>query len=102
VQRGEIWAYRPALPRPGQSLLRLILSAPGVNDNPALPVVIGAQVLDHDPGGLLSVRLEGHGWLSLLTIEAVLRSRLDAHVGTASAAEMEAVEVALAAMLDMR
>ena len=51
---------------------------------PALPVVIGAQVIDRDPGGLLSVRLEAHGWLSLLTIEPVLRSRLDEHVGTAS------------------
>lgn len=49
--------------------------------------MIGAQVLDRDQGGLLS--LEGHGWLSLLTIEAVLRSRLDAHVGTATAQEME-------------
>ena len=102
MQRGEIWAYRPALPRPGQSLLRLILSAEGVNRNPALPVVIGAQVLDRDPGGLLSVRLHPHGWLSLLTIEAVLRSRLDEHVGTATPDEMAAVEVALAAMLDMR
>jgi len=102
VQRGEIWAYRPALPRPGQSLLRLILSAEGVNRNSALPVVIGAQVLDRDPGGLLSVHLHPHGWLSLLTIEAVLRSRLDERVGTATPDEMAAVEVALAAMLDMR
>jgi mRNA-degrading endonuclease toxin of MazEF toxin-antitoxin module len=101
VQRGQIWAYRPALPRPGQSLLRLILSADGVNQDPGLPVVIGAQVIDRDPGGLLSVRLEAHGWLSLLTIEPVLRSRLDEHVGTASPDEMAAVGVALAAMLDM-
>lgn len=102
MQRGEIWAYRPALPRPGQSLLRLILSAEGVNQNTALPVVIGAHILDRDPGGLLSVRIGSLGWLSLLTIEAVLRSRLDEHVGSASAEEMAAVEVALAAMLDLR
>lgn len=48
------------------------------------------------------MRLEEHGWLSLLTIEPVLRSRLDEHVATATAEEMEAVDVALAAMLDMR
>ena len=101
MRRGQIWAYRPALPRPGQSLLRLILSAEGVNRDPALPVVIGAQVLDRDPGGLLSVHLDAHGWLSLLTIEPVLRSRLDEHVGTATPDEMAAVEVALSAMLDM-
>jgi mRNA-degrading endonuclease toxin of MazEF toxin-antitoxin module len=36
-----------------------------------------------------------------LTIEAVLRRRLDQHVGTASTEEMEAVERAAAAMLDL-
>jgi len=46
VHRGEIWTYRPALPRPGQSLLRLILSAEGINQTTELPVVIGVQVLD--------------------------------------------------------
>lgn len=100
MQRGQIWAYRPALPRPGQSLLRLILSAEGVNQDSSLPVVTGAQVIDRDPGGLLSVRLDPHGWVTLLTIEAVLRSRLDEHVATASAEEMASVGVALAAMLD--
>jgi mRNA-degrading endonuclease toxin of MazEF toxin-antitoxin module len=64
-------------------------------------VVIGAQVLDRDPGGLLSVHLDAHGWLSLLTIEPVLRSRLDEHVGTVTPDEMAAVEVALGAMLEM-
>ena len=51
---------------------------------------------------MLSVHLNGHGWLSPKTIEAVLRSRLDARVGSATAEEMQAVEVAPAAMLDMR
>lgn len=102
MQRGEIWGYRPVLPRPGQSLLRMILSADGVNRDSVLPVVIGAQILDRDPGGLLSVRVGVHGWLSLLTIEAVLRSRLDDHVATVTAEESAAVDVALAAMLDMR
>jgi mRNA-degrading endonuclease toxin of MazEF toxin-antitoxin module len=101
VHRGEIWTYRPVLPRPGQSLLRLILSAEGINKTAELPVVIGVQILDRDPGGLLSVHIEPHGWASMLTIEAVLRRRLDAHVGTASTEEMEAVERAAAAMLDL-
>ena len=30
VRRGEIWQYRPVLERPGQSLLRLIVSADGL------------------------------------------------------------------------
>jgi hypothetical protein len=39
--------------------------------------------------------------LSVLIIEAVLRSRLDTHVCTAFAEEMAAVDVALAPMLDL-
>jgi mRNA-degrading endonuclease toxin of MazEF toxin-antitoxin module len=101
VHRGEIWTYRPALPRPGQALLRLILSTDGFNAEPDRPVVIGAQVVDHDPGGLLNVRLGDQGWVSLPTIEAVLRSRLDERVAVASPDQMSAVTTALSAMLDL-
>ena len=101
MHRGEIWTYRPALPRPGQALLRLILSTDGFNDDPDRPVVIGAQVVDHDPGGLLNVRLGDQGWVSLPTIEAVLRSRLDLLVGEATKEQMTAVATALGAMLDL-
>jgi mRNA-degrading endonuclease toxin of MazEF toxin-antitoxin module len=100
VHRGEIWTYRPALPRPGQSLLRLILSADDFNDNDSYQVVIGAQVVARDPG-LLSVRLGGERWLSLVTVEPVLRSRLDEHVATATAEEMDRVRFAMGALLDL-
>lgn len=57
--------------------MRLIISAQGINDAEH-PVVLGLQVLDRDPGGLLSIRLGPLGWASVLTIEAVLRGRLGA------------------------
>lgn len=98
MHRGEIWSYRPALPRAGQSVLRLILSADEFNDNGSYRVVIGAQIVDRDPG-LLSVRLHGDHWLSLVTVEPVLRSRLDEHVDTASPEEMDRVTFALGALL---
>ena len=101
MHRGEIWTYRPALPRPGQSVLRLILSADEFNDNASYRVVIGSQVVERDPG-LLSVRLDGDRWLSLITVEPVLRSRLDEHVATASVEEMDRVQFALGALLDLR
>ena len=100
MHRGEIWTYRPALPRPGQSLLRLILSADDFNDNHSYQVVIGAQVVGRDPG-LLSVRLGEERWLSLVTLEPVLRSRLDEHVGTATVDEMDRVRFAMGALLDL-
>ncbi len=94
--RGEIYAYRPVLERPGQSRARLIVSSHGVNDADH-PTVLGLHVLDRDPGGLLSVAVGGVGWASVLTIEAVLRRRLGELLGVASAEELEAVDVALRA-----
>lgn len=100
MQRGEVYEYIPVLPRPGQSRARLIISAQGVNDADH-PVVIGLQVLDRDPGGLLSVRIGELGWASILTIEAVLRSRLGALLHTTSPEQLEAVDTALRAAQDL-
>lgn len=98
MRRGEIWTYRPVIERPGQSRLRLIVSADALNDDETLPAVRGIQILDRDPGGLLIVRIEPHGWANVMTSEAVMRRRLGEQVGTAAVEEMEAVEVAIAAM----
>ena len=90
--------YQPVIERPGQSRLRLIVSNDALNHDESLAVVRGVQILDHDPGGLLTVRIEPHGWAQVMTSEAVMRRRLVEQVGTATAEEMEAVEVAIAAM----
>ncbi|MBV9161110.1 MAG: hypothetical protein JO309_07780 [Pseudonocardiales bacterium] len=100
MQRGEVYEYIPVIPRPGQSRMRLIISAAGINEADH-PVVLGLQVLDRDPGGLLSIRLAHLGWASVLTIEAVLRSRLGNLIYTATGEEMEAVSVALRAAQDL-
>jgi mRNA-degrading endonuclease toxin of MazEF toxin-antitoxin module len=101
VRRGEIWRYRPVLERPGQSTLRLIVSADGINAAQSLPVVLGLHVLGSDPGGLLAVHIEPHGWVSALTIEAVMRRRLVEHVGTAAVDVMGLVDAALRAAQDL-
>jgi mRNA-degrading endonuclease toxin of MazEF toxin-antitoxin module len=101
VRRGEIWRYRPVLERPGQSTLRLIVSADGVNAAVGLPVVLGLHVLSSDPGGLLAVRIEPHGWASALTVEAVMRRRLVEHIGTAGGDAMELVDAALRAAQEL-
>lgn len=101
MQRGEVWRYDPAVFRRGQSTLRLIVSARAVNDDPGLPVVLGLHVLDGDPGGLLAVRIAGHGWASALTVEPVLRSRLLEHLGTADAETMDDVAAALRAAQEL-
>ena len=100
LRRGEVYAYTPVLPRPGQSLHRLIVSADALNDSP-IPITLGMQVVDQDPGSLLAVRLEGHGWAVVTTIEQVMKSRLGERAGTISPDEQRAVDNALRAALDL-
>ena len=100
LHRGEVYVYTPVLPRPGQSLLRLVVSADALNDSP-IPVTLGLQVVDQDPGSLLAVRLEGHGWAVVTTIEQVMKRRLGALVGTIAPDEQRAVDDALRASLEL-
>jgi mRNA-degrading endonuclease toxin of MazEF toxin-antitoxin module len=101
VKRGEVWRYRPVLDRPGQSRLRLIVSADAINAAEGLPVVLGLHILDSDPGGLLAVHIAPHGWASALTIEAVVRRRLVEPVATATAEAMELLDAALRAAQEL-
>jgi mRNA-degrading endonuclease toxin of MazEF toxin-antitoxin module len=100
VRRGEIWQYRPVLERPGQSLLRLIVGADVVNEGDGA-IVLGVHLVDRDPQTLLAPRIGAHGFANVMTIEAVLRRRLDARIGLATPEEMEQVSHALRAAQDL-
>jgi mRNA-degrading endonuclease toxin of MazEF toxin-antitoxin module len=64
-------------------------------------MVLGLHVLTSDPGGLLAVRIEPHGWVSALMIEAVMRRRLVEHIGTAAVEAMGLVDAALRAAQEL-
>jgi mRNA-degrading endonuclease toxin of MazEF toxin-antitoxin module len=100
VRRGEVWQYRPVLERPGQSLLRLIVSADFVNKGDGV-TVLGVHLVDRDPESLLAPRIGAHGFANVMTIEAVLRRRLDARIGLATPDELEQVSDALRAAQDL-
>lgn len=100
MQRGEIYEYVPVLTREGQSRLRLIISSQSINDADH-PVVLGLQLVERDPGGLLNVRIGELGWAPVLTIEAVLRRRLGALIGVATDEEMDAVATVLRVAQDL-
>ena len=100
LHRGEVYTYTPVLPRPGQSLLRLIVSADALNDS-SIPITLGLQVIDRDQGSLLSVHLEGHGWAVATTIEQVMKRRLGELAGRISTDEQHAVDNALRAALEL-
>jgi mRNA-degrading endonuclease toxin of MazEF toxin-antitoxin module len=100
LRRGEVRSYKPVLERPGQSRQRLIVSADPLNESD-LPVVLGLQVVDHDPGSLLAVHLDGRGWAVVTTIEQVVKRRLGDVAGAISPDEQRAVDNALRAALEL-
>jgi mRNA-degrading endonuclease toxin of MazEF toxin-antitoxin module len=101
VRRGELWRYEPVISRQGQSTLRLIVSADGINDAESLPIVYGLHVLDSDPGELLAVQVESWGWASALTLERVMRRRLVERVGAVTGEILERVDASLRAALEL-
>jgi len=100
VQRGDLFVYVPVIPRPGISILRLIVSSDTVNDS-EIPWVLGVHLLAEDPGSLLAPRIGDHGWAVVTTIERVMRSRLGEQTGVATPDEMQQVDIALRAALDL-
>ncbi len=103
MRRGEIWRYDPVIRRGDAPALRLIVSADGINDAaPAdAPVVFGVHLLPSDPGKLLAVRIERHGWASAMTLETVIRRRLVEFVDTVDPEVMGDIDSALRAALDL-
>jgi mRNA-degrading endonuclease toxin of MazEF toxin-antitoxin module len=100
VQRGDLFVYVPVIPRPGISILRLIVSSDTVN-NSEIPWVLGVHLVAEDPGSLLAPRIGDHGWAVVTTIERVMRSRLGEQTGVATPDEMQQVDIALRAALDL-
>jgi hypothetical protein len=81
--------------------LRLIVAAQALLDS-GMSVITSLQVVeDEDPESLLAPRVGGVGWAVATKIEQTLVSRLQEHVATASDDEMEQVNVALRASLDL-
>jgi mRNA-degrading endonuclease toxin of MazEF toxin-antitoxin module len=98
IRRGEVWRYESYVNRPGRTGLRLVISADEVNGADRIPVVLALEVLDADPGGLLSVKLDEGSWASALSIVACQKSRMAEHVATADEATMELVSSSLRAV----
>lgn len=103
MRRGEIWRYNPVVTRGDAPTLRLIVSADGINaaDGRDAPVVFGVHLVPTDPGRLLAVRIDPHGWATVMTLETVIRRRLVEHIATVGPEIMDSVDIALRAALDL-
>ena len=100
-RRGEVWRYDPVVFRPGVSVLRLIVSAEPINRDSGLRVVLAVNVVDSDPGGLLAVAVDDLGWVSALTVQPIMRSRLLERIAITTPETMEQVGAALRAAQDL-
>jgi mRNA-degrading endonuclease toxin of MazEF toxin-antitoxin module len=100
-ERGEVWRYQAAIARPGQSTLRLIVSAAPINHNASLPTVLALHVFPTDPGGLLAVGLGELGWTTAMSIEATMRSRLTELLAVVDADTMDLINAALRSAQDL-
>lgn len=101
MRRGEVWRYEPVVARAGQSTLRLVVSADAVNVDDGVPTVYVVHVVESDPGSLLAVRIGDLGWAFALLIDRPVRKRLVERVGAASPDEVDEVDAALRAALDL-
>ncbi|MBV9161385.1 MAG: hypothetical protein JO281_07510 [Pseudonocardiales bacterium] len=63
--------------------------------------MLGIHLVDRDPESVLAQRMGDHGWAVVTTIERVVRSRLGEQLGTDTPEEMEQVDIALKACLDL-
>lgn len=101
MRRGDVYRYLPVIQREGQSNLRLIVSDDAINANDRIPTVFAMHLVADDPGGLLAVRVGEFGWAFALEIDRPPRRRLVEKLGEATAEEMEAIDNALRATLNL-
>ncbi len=100
-QHGEVWRYSSVINRPGLSTKRLIVSAPAINRAEQLPVVLALHVYNTDPGGLLAVALGEQDWITALSVEPTMRSRLTERLAVVDADTMDPVNAALRTAQDL-
>jgi mRNA-degrading endonuclease toxin of MazEF toxin-antitoxin module len=101
IHRGDVWRYKPVIPRPGISTLRLVISPDQLNASQLLPVVLAVHIIDESPDSPLAPRIGELGWAPVTTIERAVKSRLIEHVSIATADEIRAVEEGLRIILGL-
>jgi mRNA-degrading endonuclease toxin of MazEF toxin-antitoxin module len=101
VRRGELWRFAPVVQRPGQSTIRLIVSSDPINSNPSIRYVLAVHVLQEAPESLLSVELAPHGWAMVPELDRALKRQLVARLASVTPEQMQAVNTALRALLDL-
>ena len=100
MRRGEVWSYGGLLGRAGQSTRRLVVSSDLLNESDDVATCYALHVLDSDPGSLLAVET-AWGWASVLLLDRPPRSMLTERLGEATTEQLDAVDNALRAVLEL-
>lgn len=100
MRRGEVWQYARLLGRRGHSDKRLIVSADLVNESEEAVTCYALHVLDSDPQSMLAVATPW-GWASVLLLDRPPRSLLTEKLGDATGEQMESVDNAQRAVLEL-
>nr|PZM90896.1 MAG: hypothetical protein DIU77_17350 [Thermocrispum agreste] len=96
--RGDLWRYDPK-GSPRQRTV-LIVSADGIS-NSTRRWVYGLDVVDSDPGDILSVRLGDGRWVNGTSLSRLWRDWLTEQVGTVDNDVRDAVDGLLRTALDL-
>lgn len=100
MRRGEVWRYAGLLGRRGQSTRRLVVSADLLNESDEVATCYALHVLDSDPGSLLAIETDW-GWASVLLLDRPPRSMLTERLGEVTAEQLDGVDSALRAVLEL-
>ena len=100
MRRGEVWAYSGLLGRAGQSTRRLVVSSELLIVSDDVVTCYALHVLDTDPKSLLAVET-AWGWASVLLLDRPPRSMLTERLGEATTEQLDAVDNALRAVLEL-
>ena len=100
MRRGEVRQYSGLLGRQGQSTRRLVVSADLLNESEDVATCYGLHILDSDPQSLLAVET-AWGWASVLLLDRPPRSMLTELLDEATREQMDDVDSALRAVLEL-
>lgn len=98
MRRGELWTYEPqGSPR---HQLVVIVSSNGVNDS-GRRWLLGVPITVDDPHDILAVPITRHGWADVTRMTRYFRLWLTKSEGVAGPADLEQLDSALRAVLDL-
>lgn len=99
MQRGELRRYvQPSTPEQLRTVA--IMSSDGVNES-GRPWLLGIELRDRDPGDILAIPVNGHGWAYAGDLRRLYRAWTGERVGQLDATTSSRLDGALRAALDL-